>query len=296
MRAALFARQTERLRSTPDGSRKGLDVCFRPLTALAVPTSRFACRRWLQPALAAALGLAAAGCFTFRSTITVRPDGSGTLTETLALSGPALRMVQAGDAPLSTPDALALRALALGAGVTVARSDTAGGVRTTVYAFEDIRALEYRFPDNATAETGPGAAVPPLFRFAFRPADAPGEPVALGVLVPTLPETAPAAAPDSAALARAVASASVLRVLMGDARATVELVVDGATVDSDADLRVGNTTTLVDLVMGDVLGVVEANPALSMRSLPPLDDLRRLGAGRGGIAVQAPGTVTVRFR
>lgn len=261
-----------------------------------MPPSVSVSRRWLRSALAVVLGLAVAGCFTFRSTVTVRPDGSGTLTETLALSGPALRMTRAGDAPLSTPDGLALRAAALGSGVTLVRSDTAGGVRTTVYAFADVRTLQYRFPDNATSETGPGAAGPPLFTFAFEPAHAAGEAAALGVVVPVLADATPAAAPDSAALARAVSSASVLRVLMGDARATVELVVEGTTVETDASLRAGNTTTLVDLMMNDVLGVVEANPALSLRSLPPLDELRRLGAGRGGIAVQAPGTVTVRFR
>ncbi|HEX8386136.1 MAG TPA: hypothetical protein VF576_08135, partial [Rubricoccaceae bacterium] len=146
--------------------------------------------RPLRSALTAAVVVATAavlaGCFTLRSTITVRPDGSGTLVETLALSGAAARMADDPEAPLGTPAALQARATALGPGVTLVGTDTAGTVRTTTYAFRDVAALRYRFPDNASesADVAAAAAAPPLYTFAFERPAAAGEPATLRVLVP----------------------------------------------------------------------------------------------------------------
>lgn len=247
----------------------------------------------LQPALLAALAIGLAGCFTFRSTIRVGADGRGTVTETLALSGPALRMMRGSDAPLSTPEALAVRAARLGDGVTVVRSDTSGGVRTTVYAFRDIGALQFRMPDNASedADVASVAHVPPLYTFAFEPAAPGGAPTLRIAVAEPLAVPAPEA-PDSTSAERL----ALARILLGDARATVEVVVDGETLATDADVHAGPTTTLLDLAFESLFDLVGEHPVLMGYADPPLDEIRRLGAGRGGIAVQAPGTVTVRFR
>ena len=248
----------------------------------------------LRHVLLAALAVGLAGCFTFRSTIRVGPDGSGTVTEMLVLSGPARTVIGGAAAPLSTPAALAVRAARLGEGVTVARSDTAGGVRTTVYAFPDIARLQFRMPDNASeaADVAAVANVPPLYTFAFEPA-ASGGAATLRIVVPEPPRVPepPAGAPADSAAANGLALA---RVLLGDARATVEVVVDGEALDTAA--HDGPATTLLDLVFESLFDLVAEHPALMAYADPPLDEIRRLGAGRDGIAVQAPGTVAIRFR
>ena len=142
----------------------------------------------------------------------MRPDGSGTLTETLALSGPA----RACCAPAATPRWARPRRCArararLGDGVTLVHTDTLGGMRTTVYAFRDVAALRYRLPDNATEaeDLASVADVPPLYTFAFEPA-AGGSPAVLRIETPAtrlrplrpLRSTRPPS-PQSLAMARA---------------------------------------------------------------------------------------------
>ena len=251
--------------------------------------------RPVRSALLVALAVALAGCFTLRSTIAVRPDGSGTLTEALALSGPALAMMGDGEAPLSTPAALRSRAARLGEGVTVVRSDTAGGVRTTVYAFPSVAGLRYTLPDNASesADVAQVAGAPPLVTFAFDPAATSGTATSgaatLHIIIPE-PPAGNAPVPDSAAVAGAVQRLPLVRVLLGGARATVEVVAEGEAVEGE------RATTLLDLSFDALLDLVARNPELGTRAAPPLDEIRRLADGRAGLTVRAPGTTTVRFR
>ena len=251
----------------------------------------------LRLSLALACATVLAGCFTFRSTVAVSADGSGTVTETLALSGPARRMMRSGDAPLSTAEALLARAAGLGEGVALVRTDTTGGVRTTVYAFRDVARLRYRLPDNASepADIASTAGVPPLVTFAFEPATG-DAPATLRISMPAPADTV-RPVPDSAAVAQAVQGLALARVLLGDARATVQVVAVGERV-ADAQARADSsaTTTLLDLDFGPLFDLIEENPELATFSAPPLAEVRRLAAGRSGLTVLAPGTVTVRFR
>ena len=239
-------------------------------------------------ALSAACAVALCGCFTFRSTVSVRPDGSGTITETLALSGPALAMMRSGEAPLSTAEALLARAARLGQGVALVHTDTLGGVRTTVYAFRSIAAVRYSLPDNATEpdDLAAVADVPPLYTFGFEPG-AGGEPAVLRIVSPEAPDSAPTAV-DSAAVSQ---SLDVARALVGDARATVEVVVEGEPAGEGE-----GATTLLDLPFGPLLDLVGRHPELAAGTSVPLDGVRRMLRGTEGITVQPPGTTTVRFR
>lgn len=262
-----------------------------------IPLAGRPLRSVLAVLIATGCAVALGGCFTLQSTITVRPDGSGTVVETLALSGPAVSMADDEEAPLSSEAALRARAAGLGEGVTLVSSDTSGAVRTTTYAFRDVAALRYRLPDNAgeAEHVASTAAAPPLYTFAFEPALGPDGAAVLRVVVP---ETDPAdlAMPDSATVAQTMQGLSFARMLFGDARATVSLVADGETVETDAAVHDGRTTTLLDLAFGPLFDLVEQHPELATRQDPPLDEIRRLAGGREGLTVQAPGTVTIRFR
>ncbi len=237
---------------------------------------------------AAVCAVALCGCFTFRSTIAVRPDGSGTLTETLALSGPAREMMRGSDAPLSTAEALLSRAARLGDGVTLVHTDTLGGVRTTVYAFRDVAGLRYRLPDNATEpeQLAAVAGLPPLYTFAFDAATA-GAPAALHITTPDGPPDA-FAPPDTAAVAESLV---MTRVLMADAHATVEVVALGEPAEGTAA-----TTTLIDLPFGPLLDLVGRHPELASSQSVPLDAVRRRMTPADRLVIQPPGTTTVRFR
>ena len=245
--------------------------------------------------LAAVCAAALCGCFTLRSTIAVRPDGSGTLTETLALSGPALDMMRGTDAPLSSAEALLSRAARLGDGVTLVHTDTLGGVRTIVYAFRDVAGLRYRLPDNAAepADVAAVAGVPPLYTFAFEAATG-QTPAVLRIVTPDGPPDE-AVAVDSAAV---VESLVMARALMGSARATVEVVVLGEPEAEDGTaLGAGAaTTTLIDLPFGPLLDLVERHPDLAATQSVPLGAMSRRLTGAEGLVVRPPGTVTVRFR
>ena len=238
-------------------------------------------------ALAAVCAVALCGCFTFRSTIAVRPDGSGTVTETLALSGPAREMMRGSDAPLSTAEALLSRAARLGDGVTLVHTDTLGGMRATVYAFRDIAGLRYRLPDNATEpeQVASVAGLPPLYTFAFEPA-AGDAPAVLRITTPDGPadDLAPA---DTAAVAESLV---MTRVLMADAHATVEVVALGEPAEGAA------TTTLIDLPFGPLLDLVARHPELASAQSVPLDGVRRRLTPADALVIQRPGTTTVRFR
>lgn len=239
----------------------------------------------IRIALVAALAVLLGGCFTFRSTIAVRPDGSGTITETLQLSGPAARRLQGEAAPLSSATALRARARRLGRGVTLVRTDTLGGVRTTVYAFTSVANLHYTLPDNATeaADLAAVADAPALYTFGFTRA-AGGAPAEVRIVVP--PAGPPAPAGDSAAVAQAAQGLEMARLVMGDARLTVEVVAEGAAPQS---------ATLLDLPFGPLLDLVGQHPALAARAALPLDDVRALSRPGDGLTVEAPGTVVLRF-
>ncbi len=238
-------------------------------------------------ALAVVCAVALCGCFTFRSTIAVRPDGSGTLTETLALSGPARAMMRGSDAPLSTAEALLSRAARLGDGVTLVHTDTLGGVRRTIYAFRDIATLRYRLPDNATEpdQLAAVADLPPLYTFAFEPA-AGDAPAALTITTPDGPPDAFAPA-DSSAVTESLV---MTRVLMGEAHATVEVVALGEPAEG------GATTTLIDLPFGRLLDLVARHPELASAQSVPLDGVRRRMTPADSLVIQPPGTAVVRFR
>lgn len=251
--------------------------------------------RALHFALVALLAAALAGCFTFRSTITVRPDGSGTIVERTTLSGPALAALADDPEALYSEAALSARATALGPGVAFvgASEDSAGAVQTATYTFADVSALAYRLPSNASSpETlAAEAATPPLATFGFE--RGPDASTLRVVVVPEPPDglSAPTETTDDAHT-----RLDFLRVLFGGATLAVEVVAGSEMVETDATYTDGQTTTLMDIAFGDLFDVVEAHPELMTRAIPPLGEIGRLADGRAGLRVQPPGTVTVRFR
>ena len=251
-------------------------TAFRRLVPLASPTVRV---------LLVGLAVVLAGCFQSLSTLTVRADGSATLVETVTLSQSALGLVP--DSARTDRAQLDARAAALGPGVTLARLVPTDDGYTATFHVPDVRTLRLTMPEPPMASRRDSAGSAP-FTFAFaRGAD--GGAHTLGVIVPEPP---PAAADTSAANPEQQRQAlAMARMLLGDARLTLRVEVEGAV--EHTDLR---DDTVLDVQMGALLDLMAEHPELVAAQSPPLDALARLSEGREGLHVRTPGTYTVRFR
>lgn len=241
-----------------------------------------------------------AGCFTIASTITVRPDGTGTLRDVVEVSGVgalALEEEDGGKDGLIDKARLRARAAALGEGVTLVGVEESETGYTAIYSFSDVRTLRYGTPDLPLSEddgdkTVADDAFDLLFDFES------GDPATLRITVPD--EGGPTDdAPDKEMTAEEQAEAAraleFMRALLGEARMSVEVVLDGDVVETDAAFAEGSTITLVDFSFDDLFDVMEEHPELMGSEAPPTDQLQSILAGREGIALQPPGVVTVRF-
>lgn len=253
--------------------------------------------RPLRAALAL-LVLPLAGCFQIASTITVRPDGSALVRDEVTLSGMATLALledEKGEGGVSKAQ-LQARAAALGPGVTLVGLDRRDDGFTAVYSVPDVGRLRYTVPDLPVGdddgdETIADASLDLTFAFDG------GRPAVLRVVVPEeeAPD-APDAEPMTAAeRAEAAQGLRIVRALLGDARVVVEVAVEGRVVETDAAFRDSSIVTVYDVGFDALLDAIEENPELMGEGEPPVGQLRTLLAGREGVRLQEPGTVTVRF-
>jgi hypothetical protein len=268
------------------------------------------------PLLIAALLLV--GCMNVSSTLTVRPDGSGTITERLTLNPEVARMVQSLDQTFDstgTPQDLfsedELRAEADSVpGLSLqsfTRIDDATGVGyEAVYAFDDLNDAQFDpapddvLPDGAMDPTDDGAFdLMSELSFTFTP----GTPATLTVRMPQdtaegIPDPATA---DTASVADDRPSEQeleMMRALMQDAGLRVAVQIDGQIVETNATHRSGSTVTLLELDFGALAQDSTAFRELMTLSDDPTDPaapIDRLNA-LPGMTVEPRETVTIRFR
>ena len=244
--------------------------------------------RVLRPALLL-VALALAGCVEIVSTITVRADGSAVLRDRVTITmtdgpfGDGLSDSASGD-PLPDKDALRQRAEALGPGVTLVGVVPAADGYTAVYAAPDVRALRYSLRRLGKEDGDADGALDVSFAFE------PGDPATLRIVVP---EDEPDEPPTEAEVLAATEGLGFLREVLGDARVEVHVEVEGRVVESDAAFQDGSRVTLAAFAFDDLFdallgteGLIESTPSGAIRTAL---------AGREGVRIQEPGTVTVRF-
>lgn len=252
----------------------------------------------MRALLSVLLGLVLSGCFQIASTITVRPDGSATIEDRVELSGMgAAALMEAEETPFDK-GALQARAAALGEGVTLVGVEEADGGYTALYAVADVRTLRFSSPDldlgdNDDEKTLADEAMSVAFDFE------PGTPSTLRIIVEdpgdeVSPE-APADTLTEAERADAARSLGMARALLGDARISVEVVVEGDIAETDADYVEGSTVTVYDVHFDALFDVIEEHPELMQRNEPPTREIMALIGERDGFQIQSPGTVAVRF-
>lgn len=254
----------------------------------------------MRALLLLALAVALSSCFQITSVLSVRPDGTATLRDELTLSGMGLMALaeEAGGDPWADLD-LEARAEALGEGVRLASFEPREDGFTATYEVDDVRQLEYTPPEGMgeTAEIGEVA-----FRFRFEEPAA-GAPATLYVLVPK-PDPGKPTPPADTAEAEAETSPAeqaqglaMMRGIVGDARITVAVDVEGEVVDTTADYADGNRVTLFDLPFGPFIDFLADNPELleGQQNASPAAFYELMNEAEG-IQIEEPGTIRVRFR
>lgn len=226
----------------------------------------------LALALASALiGLSLPSCLQSETTISLNKDGSGTIVEEttfgaqmVAMIGQMAALGAPGDDPLSnlsSEEKATTRATELGEGVTfskavaVTKRDGAKGARVT-YEFKDINTVRFAagdsvksaFPDAGGAALDAVENAPPL-KFSY----------ADGKLVITLPQPEKEAAGEELAEIPATDEEAnpemeaMMKQMLGDMKVALRVVVEPGISATNATHRVGNTITLMEMDMGQLL-------------------------------------------
>jgi len=271
--------------------------------------------RRLLPVLGAALLVA--GCMNMVSTLTVRPDGSGTLTERFVLNADMARMIQGlasldstGTAqdPFSEADiraeADALPGMHLQSFTRI--DDTTGRGYEATYRFENLNDVPFDpGPDDLLSDEdmGPTGDGPLDLMSAMRFEFTPGAPATLTIHLPldtaeVRPDAAmPGATPDDED-PPSEAEMEMMRAMMANAGFRIAVTIDGEIVETNATHRDGATITLLEMDFGTLARDSTAfREMMRMSSGPagPDASLDRLNAFPG-MTIEPQETVTVRFR
>jgi hypothetical protein len=220
--------------------------------------------RYLRFFAFAAVALASTGCLRATYTLNLKPDGSGTIHQTMAMTAAAQSqagMLMGADSGTLVPTEAKLRAAAaeMGKGVRYVSSSpyTAGGFKgvNAIYAFDDIRTLSLSMDkmmaagmDTPTAQRAADAEV----KLAFTPGPSS---TTLKLMLPPLPKPTPE---DEAKAREAAKQAGVPSKMPPEAEAMmkqlltgllveVALNVNGTIVSTNAPYREGNKLVLLQL-------------------------------------------------
>lgn len=275
------------------------------------------------------LGLAAllavhAGCITFLTQIKLRPDGSGTMTQTITMNPQAMKdsmdsvaksmggtVTSTDDKPVAkkeekkTPfpaEDMKKKAADYGKGVTFVSAEpietpTAMGVRAT-YAFTDINNLSFNPKPAAAMGTQPsGASSSDALKFRFTPARGSGN-AKLTVVMGKPPESKKSAEPPPASSEPDPQQMAMIRQMFKGFHIAVWVDVDGRIVKTSSPFVEGSRVTLADIDMDPLLADEKrlANLNKTMEAAMG-DDSKALAALKDvpGLKVTTAPEVTVEF-
>ena len=263
----------------------------------------------------AVLLLPLAGCMDVDVRIAVKPDGSGTVTERIAMKGPMAQMLRSmesgeGEGFLNREKAES-HAAELGEGVTlqsiteVPESDGMGGV--AVYAFEDITKLRMnQNPMDGKDPMGEGndpadGKPEPQMRFAFDP----GPPAVLTVVLDqratikkrgggSKSKPAPATKQGEKPDPTAEKMLAGIKEMMKGLRISTSVEVAGNIVETNASYRDGNRITLVELEF-DKLLELDPDKAAALQPGADLEAMKEMLADVAGVKIELEREVRVVF-
>ncbi|HEY2941812.1 MAG TPA: hypothetical protein VGN09_05200 [Vicinamibacteria bacterium] len=267
-----------------------------------------------------ALLLITAGCLSSTTLIKVRPDGGGTLVETVTMSPERFNqiagmraMLPAGSQgatsePFSEAEARA-KAGRLGQGVSFVASEKietprARGLKAT-YAFTDVTKLRVNEKPSAPAGAASGPArggdVPE--DVAFRFAKQPGGTALLTVVFPKartpaarpVPSAAPAPLAGPMPAGAGPQQASMIREMFKGLKIDMAVEVEGRLVKTSSPFVDGAVVTLFDLDFDTLL----ANDAVFKQLQGPVnnsvEEAKKLARNTPGVKVNPDSEVTIEF-
>lgn len=243
----------------------------------------------MRPVLAACLLLVLSGCFQSSSVLTVRADGTATLRDEVTLSGMALMAVGQSDEPAFDVSESEARAVALGGGARLRSFEAREDGYTAIYDIEDVGAVTLGPPAGSPDEVG---VLSVSFDF-----DA-GDASVLRILVPkpSPPKpTPPSEEQEDDDSELGAQMLGMMRGMLGDARLTMAVEVEGEVIDSNAASRDGTRVTILDLPFVAILDAMDENPALAESASDPSSRMAELNA-IDGVLIPTPGTTRIRFR
>lgn len=268
--------------------------------------------RLIFAALVAMFGLT--GCLQMEQVVKLKPDGSGTVEETVVLSKAALATMEqmisgigAGtadkkkDGATTVPDLydeakLKAAAAKMGEGVTFVsakRIDNEQGKGfTAIYAFSDINKLRLdQNPGEALPDTGspkPAAKKEPV-TFHFEK----GSPSQLTLKMPA-PEFKPQ--PKNQAEGMEEMAMQMMKQMFKDMHIALAVEVDGTISETNAAYRDGSRVTLMDMDFNKVIADPEKFKALAKANPQSLQEAKTLIKGLDGVKIETAPEVTIKFQ
>jgi len=267
--------------------------------------------------------IVATGCMQIENTVTIRPDGSGTISERVVVSPQMSMMMES----MASMDSSAEESSQMFSeenirdrdpypgtqldGITMI-DDMSGRGYESVYTFSDIREVTFRpsspgeiMPDNAQSsgnisigDSGSGMLKELGMEFT------PGSPA---TLVVRIPQDAMADDPDEEMEGEMDMDAGgdgpdmsdpqqlrMLRMMFQDARFRVALNIDGEIVETNATHRNGNTLTLFDFNFGEMVQDTSA-----LRQFMEFSDRKNADpsdiSDLPGVTIEDQEEITIRF-
>jgi hypothetical protein len=263
--------------------------------------------RVLLAAFAAMLCLT--GCLQVEKVVKLKPDGSGTVEETVILSKAALASLQqmaagfGGDKAANNKipdmfDEAKLKAAAakMGDGVTFVSAkkidNEQGQGFTAVYAFTDINKLKLdqnpgdALPENDNMKASGSKKEPITFRFTK------GSPAELSLTMPA-PEFKPKKEQPEGMEDMAM---QMMKQMFKDMRISLALEVQGTISETNAEYRDGSRVTLMDMDFNKVLADPEKFKALAKASPQTLQEAKTLIKGLDGVKIETSPEVKIKFK
>jgi hypothetical protein len=254
-----------------------------------------------------------AGCLDVEKTVTVKPDGSGTVIETVVLSKAVLEQMKGMAAAFGGKGDDAMKGFDLsdekkakeeagkmGEGVTFVSakkvSTEKGEGATVTFTFKDINKLKIDQNPSSSAPKTPGGAaggpskVEPI-TFAFTK----GAPAQLTVRMPkpALDKKAKPA-PDAAGMEEM--AMQMAQQMFKDMRIRIAIAVAGKIVETNAEYHDDSRVTLMEMDFNKLLANPEKMKALSKANPQSLEEMKALVKGLDGVKVETAPEVKVKFQ
>ena len=256
--------------------------------------------------------LVLSGCLQSRTVVSINSDGSGTVEETFLMQKDMVQMLagmgEGESFSLLDRDELQQGATDYGNGVTFQSAeemstDWGSGYRA-VYTFDDVNQLRVNqnpsddLPSQSADMGGETPSAVEYIQFAISGSN----PATLEIIMPEPaegemePADSPSMSEDMQAPELSEQDMQGLASLYTDMRISVDVVVNGRVVDSNATHLDGNTVTLIDMDFNRILEEPDVMQRLAVQEPGSLSQIEALVDDIPGIRAELKPRVRVRFR